>query len=81
VLLTDPSTLHMLSNPLLATKFQPPPLRPNRVERSRLLEKLEQGCQFGGRLSLICAPAGYGKTILAVEWLQWRARHSGWRFA
>ena len=60
----------MLANQFLATKFQPPPLRPGRVIRTRLVQKLEQGYIAGARLTLICAPAGYGKTTLAVEWLQ-----------
>lgn len=38
------------------------------VSRPRLLERLRQGIE--GKLTLICAPAGSGKTTLFIEWLQ-----------
>jgi LuxR family maltose regulon positive regulatory protein len=59
--------------PLLATKLYLPSLRPNRVSRPRLLERLNQGLLPGVRLVLVSAPAGFGKTTLASEW----ARASG----
>ncbi|HSF82201.1 MAG TPA: LuxR C-terminal-related transcriptional regulator [Anaerolineales bacterium] len=55
---------------LLATKFYFPPARANLVSRPRLLERLNEGLR--GPLTLIAAPAGYGKTTLMVEW---RAAH------
>jgi LuxR family maltose regulon positive regulatory protein len=62
-----------MSIPLLATKFYYPPARPNLVPRPRLLERLEaglyQGDSFTRKLTLVCAPAGYGKTTLITEWL------------
>ena len=60
----------MIVNQLIAIKFQAPPLRLNRVERPRLIRKLDESYHAGSRLTVICAPAGYGKTTLAVEWLQ-----------
>jgi LuxR family maltose regulon positive regulatory protein len=54
---------------LLKTKLYIPPLRPNLVARPRLIERLNQGLQLGHRLSLISAPAGFGKTTLVTEWL------------
>ncbi|UCG26275.1 MAG: helix-turn-helix transcriptional regulator [Chloroflexota bacterium] len=54
---------------LLQTKLFIPPVRPNLVPRPRLIERLNQGLQLGHRLSLISAPAGFGKTTLAAEWL------------
>ncbi len=51
---------------LLRTKLFVPPLRPNLVRRPRLLEKLSAGME--GALTLISAPAGYGKTTLIGEW-------------
>ncbi len=60
----------MIVNQLFAIKFQAPPLRQNRVERPRLIRKLDESYHAGSRLTVICAPAGYGKTTLAVEWLQ-----------
>src|SRR5690348_4314958 len=51
---------------LLATKLNVPWLRPDLVPRPRLARWLDQG---GGRgLVVVCAPAGYGKTVLLAEW-------------
>jgi LuxR family maltose regulon positive regulatory protein len=55
-----------VSIPLLATKFYFPPGRQNLVSRSRLIERLQQGLQCP--LTLVSAPAGYGKTTLMSEW-------------
>ena len=49
---------------LLHTKLYLPPPRPNLVSRPRLLQKLDRGLREGNRLTLISAPAGYGKTTL-----------------
>jgi LuxR family maltose regulon positive regulatory protein len=56
--------------PLLTTKLNTPPLRANLVPRPRLLRKLDEGLRAGRRLTLVSAPAGYGKTTLVTEWLQ-----------
>lgn len=70
--MTDPSTRsgHRL---LLTTKLNLPPLRAEIVSRTRLVERLGdnllQDGKFGRRLTLISAPAGYGKTTLAMDWL------------
>ena len=37
------------------------------IPRDRLFERLNTG--LGGKLTLVCAPAGFGKTTLLVEWL------------
>jgi len=55
--------------PLLTTKLDTPPLRPNLVPRPRLLQKMDKGLLGGRRLTLVSAPAGYGKTTLVTEWL------------
>ena len=65
-----------MSIPLLATKFYCSPARPNLVTRPRLLKGLDAGLYqangFTRRLTLVSAPAGYGKTTLIAEWLsQW----------
>jgi LuxR family maltose regulon positive regulatory protein len=54
---------------LLATKLFIPPLRPRGrvVPRPRLLELLDQG--LNARLTLVSAPAGFGKTTLVSSWL------------
>jgi len=56
-----------VSTPLLATKFYIPPPRLNLVSRPRLIERLNAGQH--GKLTLISAPAGFGKTTLLVEWI------------
>ena len=48
---------------LTQTKFQPPRLRDDLIIRQRLLDALEATVQTH-RLTLISAPAGYGKTTL-----------------
>ncbi len=58
-----------MSFTLLATKLHPPPLRVNAVRRPRLVEKLNSALQESRRLTLICAPAGYGKSTVVAEWL------------
>ena len=57
----------MLSS-LVATKLYIPPLRADHVKRARLVDTLDSGFRSGRRLSLISAPAGYGKTSLLSEW-------------
>jgi LuxR family maltose regulon positive regulatory protein len=56
-----------MSTPILATKLYIPPPRPQGVLRPRLLERLNQGLHC--KLTLISAPAGFGKTTLVSEWL------------
>jgi len=67
-----------MANPLVATKLFVPKPRRDVVQRSRLREKLEQGAS--SRLTLISAPAGFGKTTLLAEWLAARqlARAVAW---
>jgi LuxR family maltose regulon positive regulatory protein len=52
--------------PLLATKLHPPRPRPQLVPRSHLVERLQQGA--AGTLTLLSAPAGFGKTTLLAQW-------------
>ncbi len=55
---------------LLQTKLYIPPLRPHLVRRPQLLERLNQGLQLEHKLTLISAPAGFGKTTLLSEWTE-----------
>ena len=55
-----------MDTPLLATKLHVPPRRGELVARERLLERLDQGLQQ--KLTLVSAPAGFGKTTLVAEW-------------
>ncbi|TMC59571.1 MAG: LuxR family transcriptional regulator, partial [Chloroflexi bacterium] len=56
-----------MTNPLLATKLYVPPSRGDWVARPRLLERLQAGVQR--KLTLLSAPAGFGKTTLLREWM------------
>jgi ATP/maltotriose-dependent transcriptional regulator MalT len=52
----------MQQDPLLKTKLYIPPLRPETVSRPRLIERLNAGLHR--KMTLISAPAGFGKTTL-----------------
>ena len=57
--------------PLLKTKLYIPPVRPRErvVSRLRLIERLNVGTRSGRKLTLVSAPAGFGKTTLLSEWI------------
>jgi LuxR family maltose regulon positive regulatory protein len=55
----------------VTTKLRVPSTRPNLVARPRLHERLDQGEER--KLTLVSAPAGFGKTTLLVEWLMERS--------
>jgi LuxR family maltose regulon positive regulatory protein len=57
-----------MTTPLLTTKLYAPPPRPNLVARPRLIDRLDQGLLLGHKLTLVSAPAGYGKTTLLSAW-------------
>ena len=57
-----------MSTPLLKTKLYIPPVRPELVPRPRLIERLNAGLHR--KLTLVSAPAGFGKTTLVSEWIQ-----------
>ncbi len=54
--------------PILATKLYIPRQRAQLVPRSGLIERLNQGLER--RLTLISAPAGFGKTTLLSAWVE-----------
>ena len=60
-------TLVAVENPLLQTKLYIPRSRTSLVPRPRLIGRLTQGAE--GKLTLVSAPAGFGKTTLLTEWL------------
>ncbi len=62
--------------PLLATKLYRPPSRPNRVRRPRLNARLNEGLLR--KVTLISAPAGFGKTTLVSEWLAEAKHPAAW---
>ena len=55
-----------LKPPLLTTKISVPRLPGGYVHRPRLTERIDQGVK--GPLTLLAAPAGFGKTHLLIEW-------------
>ena len=63
---------------LLQTKLYIPPLRPKLVPRSHLIERLSHGLQTGHKLTLVSAPAGFGKTTLVSEWVARSERPTAW---
>lgn len=56
-----------MANPILATKLYFPPHRQNAIRRPSLVERLSAG--QGSKLTLVAAPAGFGKTTLVSEWV------------
>ncbi len=56
-----------MTQALVRTKLRAPRTRPNLVERPRLRDVLAR--HEGRRLTLVSAPAGFGKTTLLAEWL------------
>jgi LuxR family maltose regulon positive regulatory protein len=65
-----------LASPLLMTKLHVPRLRRGLISRPRLTAQLDDG--FTQPLSLITAPAGFGKTTLIADWLSQRKLPAAW---
>ena len=65
----------LTTDSLVSTKLRPSQTRPKLVARPRLTATLKRGP--GRKLTLISAPAGFGKTTLLVEWLRERAGGEG----
>jgi LuxR family maltose regulon positive regulatory protein len=61
---------------LLATKLHVPRVRSDVVVRPRLAERLAEGLQ--GDLTVVCAPAGFGKTALLADWTRRGGRAVAW---
>ncbi|MCP4537379.1 MAG: hypothetical protein GY832_09545 [Chloroflexi bacterium] len=59
-----------MGTPLLTTKLYIPPVRSEVVSRLRLIERLNEGATR--KLTLISAPAGFGKTTLLSKWIHRR---------
>ena len=65
-----------MTTPILATKLYLPPAPLELVARPRLLGRLNDGLHR--KLTLISAPAGFGKTTLVSEWIGGGERPSAW---
>lgn len=65
-----------MSASILATKLYIPPTRSRAVLRPRLIERMNKS--LDQRLTLISAPAGFGKTTLVSEWVTDNKRRAAW---
>jgi LuxR family transcriptional regulator, maltose regulon positive regulatory protein len=65
--MVDSSGQSVAASPLLETKLYTPKWRSALVPRPRLIERLNQGAER--KLTLVSAPAGFGKTTLLAEWV------------
>jgi LuxR family maltose regulon positive regulatory protein len=66
-----------VSTPVLATKLFLPTRRPKLVARPRLADRLDSTLNQDHRLTLVSAPAGFGKTTLLSDWATSQER-VGW---
>ncbi|MEO8288767.1 MAG: LuxR C-terminal-related transcriptional regulator [Chloroflexota bacterium] len=65
-----------MSTTILATRLYIPPPLPKVVLRPRLMAQLNEGLH--GKLTLVSAPAGFGKTTLLSEWVAGSGTHVAW---
>ena len=67
--LTPGLSSELMVTPVLATKLFAPARRPRLVARPRVTDRLAATLDPGHRLTLVSAPAGFGKTTLLTDWL------------
>jgi len=65
-----------MAQPILSTKLYYPSLQTSWVKRERLIGKLNE-C-FSAKLTIVSAPAGFGKTTLLSEWIEQSKHKVGW---
>lgn len=61
---------------ILKTKIIPPAAKQHAVIRDRLLDSITAGLR--GRLTLLSAPAGFGKSMLLAQWAHSEQRRIAW---
>ena len=64
--------------PLLTTKLYAPPPRSDLIHRPRLVAQLDAGLPQQRKLTLVSAPAGFGKTTLLGAWIAESERPAAW---
>ena len=57
-----------MASPILVTKLFVPPTRAELVHRPGLIERMNDG--LDRKLTLLSAPAGFGKTTLVSHWVE-----------
>src|SRR5215510_1626315 len=62
-----PSEEHSAFDKLLSTKLAPPRVRSSMIVRDSLFSQLDAGLER--KLTLVSAPAGFGKTTLISTWI------------
>lgn len=63
-------------DPFMDAKLHRPPVRDHWLRRERLLRRLETVVDHP--VTLVAAPAGYGKTILVAQWLEEADPRAAW---
>ncbi|SFJ80598.1 LuxR family transcriptional regulator, maltose regulon positive regulatory protein [Paenibacillus sp. UNC496MF] len=66
----------LIDRTLLKTKMRAPRAKDGAVQRERLHRLLDAG--LAGRLTAVCAPAGYGKTTLLAAWTRGLGHPAAW---
>lgn len=74
--LTTPESPTFTESPLLHTKLRIPGVTATLLSRPRLTAKLS--LQPNGYLTLLSAPAGFGKTTLVVDWIRQQTYPAAW---
>ena len=73
---TMPGSIPTLESPLLHTKLRVPGSTPTLLSRPRLTRQLN--LQSNGYLTLLSAPAGFGKTTLVTDWVRQQTNPVAW---
>ncbi|QRG66650.1 LuxR C-terminal-related transcriptional regulator [Brevibacillus choshinensis] len=68
--------VHQPRSVILKTKTTLPGARPGSVRRNHLLNRLDEGLFC--KLTILCAPAGYGKTTLLTQWAHQQSAKPAW---